>query len=122
LRERVACDGRTLLHLYPQLGLAGRRAVSRFHRADLSDLVPWYLPPAADLARGADLKLIGERTVAIVPRGADAMKGKDGKPTPYDRVHLLFTADGRLAERQIVRMPQREIRLRQVCTPDGTVK
>src|SRR5205807_9047736 len=73
LRERVVCDGKTLTHLYPQLALAAQRAASRFHRADLAALVPWYLPPADELARGADLKLAGERTVAIVPHGIAAL-------------------------------------------------
>ncbi len=122
LKERVVCDGKTLLHLYPQLNLAARRTVSRFHRADFADLVPWALPPADELARGADVKRIGERTVAIVPHGAEAAKTAKGEPVPYVRVHLLFGDDGRPAERQIVRMPKGEILLRQVCTPEGAVR
>src|SRR5262249_11844481 len=70
LHERVVCDGKTLLHLYPELGLAARRTVSRFHRADFQALVPWALPSAEDLAHGMDLKAIGERTVALVLHGA----------------------------------------------------
>jgi ferric-dicitrate binding protein FerR (iron transport regulator) len=122
LKERVVCDGKTLLHLYPQLGLAARRTVSRFHRADLADLVPWALPPADDLAHGADVKLLGERTIAIIPRGAETAKDSKGKPVPYARVQLLFGEDGRLAERQIVRMPKGEVLLRQVCTAEGVVR
>ncbi len=69
LREEVVCDGRQLWHLYPELGVGARREVSRFHRADLGAIVPWALPPAADLAWGADVVLVDEHTVAIMPRG-----------------------------------------------------
>jgi tetratricopeptide (TPR) repeat protein len=122
IRERVVCDGKTLLHLYPQLGLAARRSVSRFHREDFADLVPWVVPPAEDLARGADLKRMDERTVAIIPHGAADARDKKGQPVPYLRLHLLFAEDGRLAERQVVRMPKKEILLRQTCAGDGTVR
>src|SRR5262249_38906919 len=70
LREQVVCDGKTLLHLYPEIGLGARRTVSRFHRADFAELVPWVLPPAEELARGADLVNLDPQTVAIVPHGA----------------------------------------------------
>src|ERR1700730_18667972 len=52
LKETVICDGKTLLHLYPEIGLGAKRAVSTFHRASLTNLVPWSLPPVEDLARG----------------------------------------------------------------------
>src|SRR5262249_3311588 len=96
--------------------------VSRFHRDDLAGLVPWAVPPAADLARGADVRAIGERTVAVVPHGADAVKTADGKPAPSLRVHLVFAEDGRLAERTLARMPKGEILLREVCTAAGAVR
>jgi tetratricopeptide (TPR) repeat protein len=121
LRERVVCDGQTLLHLYPQLSVGARRSVSRFHRTDFFDAVPQAIPPAEDLARGADLKAIDRRIIAIVPHGATTAKDADGKPAAYVRVHLVFGTDGRLAERQIVRMPKGEILLREVCSADGTV-
>ena len=69
LRERVICDGKTMLHLYPDLGIAARRDVSRFHRQEFAGLVPWAVPPAEDLARGADLRAIADRVVEIVPHG-----------------------------------------------------
>jgi tetratricopeptide (TPR) repeat protein len=128
LKERVVCDGKTLLHLYPELGLAARRNVSRFHRADLSEMVPWILPPTEDLARGADLKLAGERTVAIIPHGATTLKDKDGKPLPYHEVHLLFDGNGRLIEKRLVRMSpdqkgwSSDIRYRLTLSPEGVVK
>src|SRR5262249_15547617 len=122
LHERVVCDGKTLLHLYPQLGLAARRSVSRFHRADFAGLVPWALAPADDLARGADVSLVGERTVAVIPHGADTAKTADGKPTPYLRAHLVSAEAGRLPERQVVRLPKGEVLLREICTASGTVR
>ena len=68
LREQAVCDGQTLWHLYPELGIGAKRTVSRFHRAFLTDLVPWLVLPAEDLARGADLKKLGENIIAVVPR------------------------------------------------------
>jgi ferric-dicitrate binding protein FerR (iron transport regulator) len=128
LKERVVCDGKTLLHLYPELGLAARRNVSRFHRADLSTVVPWVVPPAEDLARGADLKRIGERTVAIIPHGAATEKDKDGILLPYYAIHLLFAGDGELVEKRLIRMTHdkkgwsSETRYRLTLSPDGVVK
>jgi hypothetical protein len=138
IREQVACDGKTLLHLYPQLNLAAHRAVSRFHREDFSSLVPWVLPRPEDLARGADLKQIDKRTVAVMPlgaadnanerRGLSPPAGPPGqarrlvKSRPYLRLHLVFAEDGRLAERQVVAMPKGEVLLRQVSEAGGTVR
>src|SRR5207247_8336082 len=39
IRERVVCDGETLLHLYPDLHIGARRRVSRHHRLDFARLV-----------------------------------------------------------------------------------
>jgi tetratricopeptide (TPR) repeat protein len=122
LAERVVCDGKTLLHLYPDLGVGARRTVSRFHRADFAALVPWLLPPAEDLARGADLKSIGERIVALVPRGAADAGGRQVDNLPYDCVHLVFAADGRLAERRLVEMPAGKVLSRETYDADGVVK
>jgi hypothetical protein len=112
LKEQVVCDGKELLHLYPELGLGARRAMSRFHRAELTDLVPWALPPAKDLAHGADVKVVGERVVAVRPRGADTA------------VHLVFAADGRLAERRLVEAGGDKPRVlrRETYGADGVVR
>jgi ferric-dicitrate binding protein FerR (iron transport regulator) len=84
LREQVVCDGASLWHLYPELGIGARRAVSRFHHRDFARLVPWALPAAEDLARGADLVSVDERTVAIVPQDSEAKT--DGQlPSPFGR-------------------------------------
>jgi tetratricopeptide (TPR) repeat protein len=128
LRERVVCDGQTLLHLYPDLGIGARRTVSRFHRADFARLVPWALPSAEDLARGADVTLLDEHTVVITPHGAGALEPVPPsfvgppKPVSYIRTHLLFDADGRLTGRRLELMPAGKTLLREVCDADGVVR
>ncbi|MFH1266012.1 MAG: hypothetical protein ABIK89_09805, partial [Planctomycetota bacterium] len=122
LHERVFCDGTHLWHLYDELGLGAERIVSRFHRREFSQLIPWLLPPADDLACGADLISVDENTVAVVPRGADEAKDKDGKPVKYRRWHLVFNKEGMPAERRLVEMPSGKTVLRQTFLPDGTVK
>lgn len=122
LKETVVCDGQTLWHLYPEIGVGAKRTYSRFHRRDLRALVPWYLPPAEDLARGHDLIRITPNTVAIVPRGVQNRMDKEGRVLPYLRVHLVFAENGRLRERQIVEMPSGKIRLRTTFAPDGKVR
>jgi Tfp pilus assembly protein PilF len=141
IKETVICDGKTLRHLYPQLQIGARREVSRFHRAGFADMVPWALPPAEDLARGADLRLLDERTIAIVPhkprraggvspliegkgqdRGA-TNQGADAPRSPapaWVEVHLVF-GDGRLVERRVVRMPKKELVYRQIIAAGGDV-
>jgi len=121
LREEVLSSGGSLWHVYPELGIGARRDVSRFHRRQLSDLVPWTLPLAEDLARGADLRAVGNRTVAIVPRGVEKVKDDEGNQVPYACVHLVFAADGRLAERRLVLQPEGKTLLRETYAADGTV-
>jgi hypothetical protein len=115
LKEHVICDGKELLHLYPELGLGARRAVTRFHRAEFADLVPWALPPAKDLAHSHDVKCVAERTVALTPRG---LKDDDNAFV----THLVFADDGRLTERQLVEMPKKTVLRREVYGTDGSVK
>src|SRR5262249_5557483 len=83
---------------------------------------PWLVPPADDLVRGADLKLVGDRTVAVVPHWAATAKDAKGKPVEYDRIQLVFAADGALAGRQIVRLPEGEVRYRETYSPEGVVR
>jgi hypothetical protein len=122
IRERVLCDGTHLWHVYDELGLGAERRLSRFHRRDLARLVPWALPPAEDLARGADLVKVDKHSIAIVPRGAEAAKDDEGNPVSYRRWHLMFATDGPLAERRLVEMPSGKIIARQTYGADGTVK
>src|SRR5262249_39245949 len=70
------------------------------------------------LARGADLKCIGERTVAIVPHGADL----EGKQVPHISVRLIFDEDGQLAERRVVQAPGEKTVRREVYDRNGTIR
>lgn len=98
LKEKVVCDGTHLWHLYPELGIGAKRVVSRFHREFLFDLIPDFLPPADDLAHGADVKAIDEKTVALSP----LMPPKDQEqPIGWLETRLVFDSK-RLAERQWV--------------------
>jgi tetratricopeptide (TPR) repeat protein len=123
LRERVVCDGKTLTHIYPQLALATSRVANHFHRADLAAMVPWYLPPVEELARGASVTLVNERTVAIVPNGVAALKkDADGKLPIYYVFHLVLSPGGKLAERCLVEMPAGKIITRLTLSADGTAR
>jgi len=122
IRELVLCDGTQLWHLYDELGLGAERKLSRFHRRELTQMIPWVLPPAEDMARGADLIAVDKQTIAIVPRGVEKAKDENGKPITYRRWHLLFDDDGRFAERRLVEMPSGKTVVRQTYTEDGTVK
>jgi hypothetical protein len=110
LVEHVVCDGTTLLHLYPELGVAARRTVSRFHRAEFAALVPWVLPPVEDLARDADVRCLDGHTVAVLPHGP-ARVG----------LHLIFASDGRLAERSYVELPSGRVLRRETYGPSDIV-
>src|SRR5262249_3854102 len=133
ITEKVVCDGKTLTHLYPELKIGARRTASRGHRADFNALVPWALPRAEDFARGAGGRLIGERTVAVVPIGSKEQALRwyfAGSGAAFSslvspkwlEIHMTFAADGRLAERQVVLMPKKEVLYRLTCAADGTVK
>jgi len=122
LTEQVICDGQRLLHLYPDLGIGAKRAVSRFHRADFSTVAPFVLGPAEDMARGCDVALASANTVSLIPHGARELKDKDGKQLDFAAMQLVFDDSGRLAERRVVRMPSGKIIWRQTLSGDGTVK
>jgi hypothetical protein len=115
LREKVLCDGKTLWQLYPELGLGARRSVSRHHRIAFHSRVPFALPAAEDLARGADLEALDERTVALVPHGAKEAK-------KHLRLLLIFAEDGALAERRLVEMPGKNVLRREVYASSGAWK
>jgi tetratricopeptide (TPR) repeat protein len=121
LREHVVCDGETLLHLYPELGLGARRRVSHFHYASLARLLPWTLPAPEDLARSADLQCLDHQTIAILPHGTAA----DDDPARRSRaplaILLKFAPEGRLAERCLVNGPLRRIVRRETYSADGHV-
>jgi len=122
LRETVICDGKTLWHLYPEIGLAARRTVSRFHRAHLANLLNFLPLPAEDLARGADVILVDQRTVAIVPHPLKEAEDNTDKESISYRWHLVFADDGRLAERRLVEMPSGKVHIREVYDATGLVR
>jgi ferric-dicitrate binding protein FerR (iron transport regulator)/tetratricopeptide (TPR) repeat protein len=121
LREQVVCDGRTLWHLYPEIGLGAKRPVNRFHRAELEALVPWLVPSAEELARSGDVRWVSPGVFGIVPRDALEIVGEDGKRKQFVQTNLVFAADGRLIERQSVVMPSGTVIDRVRFFPDGTV-
>jgi tetratricopeptide (TPR) repeat protein len=142
LREIVLCDGATLRHVYPELGIGAERQMSPFHRSEILGLVPWLVPPADELALGADLRAIGPETVEIVPHGlaefVEALRSskmaashperrqdegeKKGSTITYTLVHLVFSKAGRLAERRLIEMPTRKTLLKICYDPDGTAR
>lgn len=110
LRETAINDGKHIWHLYPELGLGARRDASRFHRAALTALTPWVLSPVEDLARGADVRVIGPQTVAIVPHQSEDAADDNERPLPrHFRTHLVFAENGQLAERRLVEMPSGKV-------------
>jgi tetratricopeptide (TPR) repeat protein len=122
LREQVVCDGITLWHLYPDLGLGARRRFSRFHLADFARLVSWLLPPAEDLARGADLRCVGPRTVAVLPHDKHQVRVFAGGQLRPAQVQLIFAEDGRLAQRQWVEISSQKVLYREFYRADGRVR
>ncbi|MCH8923108.1 MAG: hypothetical protein IIA67_08180, partial [Planctomycetes bacterium] len=121
LRERVICDGRTLWHLYPEIGVGAKRPVSRFHRSWLASLVPWLAPLAEDLMRGADVRWVGERTIAIVPHGWQHLRSTPSRAVQFVETQLVFAEDGRLAERRRVVVPTGQVLSRVTYSADGSI-
>lgn len=129
LKETVVCDGGTLWHLYPEIGLGSKRPYSRHHFGTLSSLVPWALPSAEELAAGADVKLVDKNTVALISRQALAKlaankKDKASKetPAPVFVLHLVFGPDHRLVERRVVNLTDNKVVLRQTYDHKGVVR
>ena len=114
LVEQVVCDGLTILHLYPELGIGAKRAVSRFHRAEWAGRMIDQLPPADDLNFGHDVRRINERTVAIVPHRTE-------EQSTWSETHLRFDSN-RLVERRWISMPARKELARETYAADDTVE
>ena len=123
-KETVICDGSTLWHLYPELGLAAKRPMSRFHREGLRSLFPWAVLPAEDLAVGANVRFVDEKIIELVPlKPTNKEKNEDAKKKTHRAVivRLVFGDDGRLAEKQLVVGKKRELVMRTVFGKDGQV-
>ena len=114
LTEQVICDGKTLWHLYAEIGLAGKRPMSRHHEAIIASFAPAYLPSPEELSRGHNVMAIDANMIALIPLGVDKIKDAN-----YVRQHLVFSKDGALSERQLVAMPKNEVVARQVFLKDG---
>jgi tetratricopeptide (TPR) repeat protein len=132
LREQVVCDGVTLWHLYPEIGLAAKRPFSRYQQNLVSSFNPAFLPGADELARGYDVKAVDGNTVALVPvrEGEAPAEPKQQASTGFAArqeprppvIHLVFANDGRLSERRIVEMPAGKIALRQIFHADESIE
>jgi predicted Zn-dependent protease len=123
LSERVVCDGTTLWHLYPGIGVGSSRKVAAAHRAELNGLIPWWIAPADELAVGADLVMAGDRTIAIVPKNVGAPATQPASQPATDvHLHLVFGDDGRLIEQRAVEAPGGKVLARQTYAADGTIK
>ncbi len=115
LKETISCDGQNLWRLYPELGVAARRPTCRFYGNAARALVPWLLPSPEELALGADVTAIDERTVAVTAHGAE----KDQEPGL--QLRLIFAEEGRLCERQLVEADSEKVLWRETYDADGTV-
>ena len=131
LREDVSCDGEILKHVYADIGLASERKFSRFHRRTIESLVPWLLPSVEELARGADVLAVDDRTVAVVPKleaAADSSAAKlpakesDRPKAAVFESHFVFGDDGRLVERRLVVSESQKVLLRTVFENNGTIR
>lgn len=100
LEEQVLCDGDHLWHVYREIGLAAKRDYSRFHQNLITNLAPWLVASVDDLAIGADVVAVGDRTVAIVRQQGSEQRDENDDM----RIELAFAKNGRLKERRIVRM------------------
>lgn len=119
LIERVVCDGTTLYHLYPELGVGAKRPVSRFHRAELCDLIPDVLPPADDLCWGADVKLLDANTVALVPLQPIGVEEANAQ-RKHVELHLVFNGN-RLAQRKWLLMPEKKLLGSEIYEAGGAI-
>lgn len=118
LREVVVCDGQTLWHLYPELGLGAKRKVSRFHREFIKDVAADFLPPADELNFGSNVQALDAKTVALVPV---MPTNAEEQPKRWLQVHLVIEQN-RLVERHLVLMPTKQVLARIVYDRDGTAK
>jgi tetratricopeptide (TPR) repeat protein len=122
LHEEILCDGQRLWHLYSDLGIGSRREYSRFHRQALSRWIPWLLPPAEELADGADVVSLDPHTVAVVPHRSETSSDRPADTADFPQMLLVFDDDGRLTERHWVTGSDRAVVIRETYGVDGTVQ
>jgi hypothetical protein len=121
LGETVICDGANLWHVYREIGLATRRAVSRFHRQQIAASFPWIVPSADDLARHMHVRVSGERTVELIPVWVEEQPADGKEPVRFVKLQMKFAEDGRLAGRQWILMPDKKVLLTIDFATDGSI-
>ncbi|NQT53115.1 FecR domain-containing protein, partial [bacterium] len=103
LEERMVCDGKAIVHLYPELGLAARRAATPLRLAALRRVAPHLIEPADWLARRYEVTLAepadGRFVLKLAPIAHVAQPSSAVKP-PF---HILLVAntDGRIREKSL---------------------
>lgn len=125
LKWKVQCDGKTLRHFYPELGLAAKRTFNRHHFRRLQSMVPWLVRSADDWSRNADVRLISKNTVAVSLL-SDAGEDDGEAPGRTERakqleIHLVFAENGSLSERRVVDAETGTIRWAVRFGADGTI-
>ena len=134
LKETTIHDGTTMWHLYPEIALVAERKTSRLHLPKIQSLIPWYVPAAEDMAVGADVKLVGPRTIRVstrkagsLPDGDKALSVKSNKPVHKQNelqrvIELLFAESGELTESRVVDLESKKVLKKQTIASDGTVR
>ncbi|MEI8378478.1 MAG: VIT domain-containing protein [Planctomycetota bacterium] len=134
LKETTIHDGTTMWHLYPEIALGAQRKTSRFHQPTIQSLIPWHVPAADDLAVGADVKVIGPRTIQITPRPVDNLPQGNDVPSvktdkPADKatvrrlaIELAFAESDELNESRIVDLASKKVLRKLTITSDATVR
>lgn len=134
LQETTIHDGTTMWHLYPEIGLGAQRKTSRFHQPTIQSLIPWYVPAADDLAVGADVKVVGPRTIRITPRQVDSLPQGNAVPSvktdkPADKatvrrlaIELVFAKSGELNESRVVDLASKKVLRKLTISTDGVVR
>lgn len=134
LKETTIHDGTTMWHLYPEIALGAQRKTSRFHQPAIQSLIPWYVPAADDLSVGADLKVIGPRTIRITPKQVDSLPQGNTVPSvktdkPADKaavrrlaIELVFAESGELNESRVVDLASKKVLRKLTISTDGTVR
>ena len=87
LEEEIVSDGRHLYHIYPELGMAGQRPLTKPRRRQLAALAPHWIPDIEDLPRDGVLSLVDEDANGFVIRLAQA----------WGEVEMACRHDGRLS-------------------------
>jgi hypothetical protein len=136
LREKIICDGKTLWHIYPELGIGTKRPFTRFHELGIQNLIPWHVPTVDELSQGADIKLVGKNVIRVCPlkpqnKSKKANKAGETKEQkqPEDSNDVLdivfefvFNKSGRLSERRVLNSKTSRVLARLQISDDGRVR